>query len=480
MNRLKQRPGTVAVAVGIALLALVAWRFPMTFIVTALIIVAITSTLFSSLEYRWRTFTSNTPETREAISFPKLNTKRLRTRDEIVFTLIVPAYHEKGVIAHTLETLAAQEYPRGQFEILVTLRDDDPETHAAAQAVAERHPGLITVHAAHYPNRSNKSTQMNRVLKYARGRYVVPFDAEDIVAVGLLAYVEALIAETNADVVQGGVQLTNLDNETNGSWFRQLWQYMTNGWFAVHNVMEYRFWFSSRMFYQQQLGFVPLGGNTVFVRTELLRKAGEWNDKCLTEDAYLGVVLSVKHKAKIVAFYDPELATREHTPPRMFGRGSWLGQRTRWGQGFMQVMKSTPWYQLPTLRQRFMALYILGTPLLQAFNAFMLPLALVTMFTLKVPVPLALFMFVPFIPMALIMSLQLLELSAFCRDFSQAAKLRHYISLAFGFIPYQFMLGVAAVMAVIREARGVTSWSKTARSTQIHLDQTPSTEGVTA
>jgi hypothetical protein len=53
-----------------------------------------------------------------------------------------------------------------------------------------------------------------------------------------------------------------------------------------------------------------------------------------------------------------------------------------------------------------MALYILGTPLLQAFNAFMLPLALVTMFTLKVPVPLALFMFVPFIPMALIMSLQ--------------------------------------------------------------------------
>lgn len=435
-----------------------------------LVLTTAVSTVSSFLEYRWRTFTSNTPEAKQAIGFPKrtvASSTKLR-----FFTVIVPARHETDVLEHTLEVLARQQYPRSLYEIIVTLRDDDPHTIAVAQAVAAKHPGLITVHMAPYDAaRSNKAAQMNAVLKLARGEYVVPFDAEDIVMPDLLWCVNALITATNADVVQGGVQLTNLDNDMSGSWWNCMRQYLTNGWFAIHNVMEYRFWFSSRMFYQQQLGFVPLGGNTVFIRTELLKRAGYWSTECLTEDADLGVRLSVEYGAKIVAAYDPENATREHTPPRLIGKGSWLNQRIRWSQGFWQVLRRTEWYKLPTLRQRVMALYILGTPLLQAFNAFVLPLAIVAAFTLKAPVPLAMIMFVPIIPMTLTMSVQLLEVTSFCRDFNQQAKLRHYASLIIGFIPYQLMLGLAAILAVIREGRGIRTWSKTGRSEQIHLQQ---------
>ena len=39
-------------------------------------------------------------------------------------------------------------------------------------------------------------------------------------------------------------------------------------------------------------GFIPLGGNTVFVRTELLRDVGGWDGDCLAEDCELGVRLS--------------------------------------------------------------------------------------------------------------------------------------------------------------------------------------------
>ena len=79
----------------------------------------------------------------------------------------------------------------------------------------------------------------------------------------LFVHVEALIHRTNADIVQGAVQLMNL-----GSAWRE--------WFKVHNVEEYRAWYSSRMAFQVSTGFVPLGGNTVYIRASLLRAAGGW------------------------------------------------------------------------------------------------------------------------------------------------------------------------------------------------------------
>lgn len=477
----RRQLGIAAVAAVAAVMLLFGWRNPMALFIGALLVITAVSTVSSLLEYRWRTYTSNTPEAKQSIGFPKPVTKR--SEELTFFTIIIPAYHESSVLEHTLEVLARQNYPRDRYEVIVTLRDDDPETAAVAYRAAKRHQGLIAVRLGYYDARhSNKPSQMNAVLKYAQGDYVVPFDAEDVVMPDLLRHVDALIAQTGADVIQGGVQLTNLDNEMSGLWWRRAWQYITNGWFAVHNVMEYRFWFSSRMFYQTKLGFVPLGGNTVFIRTDLLRQIDGWDIECLTEDADLGVRLSVEYGAKIVAAYDPALATREHTPPCLTGRGSWLNQRIRWSQGFWQVLRRTPWYKLPTIRQRAMALYILGTPLLQAFNAFVLPVAILAAFTMKAPVPFAMLMFVPLIPMALTMSVQLLELRPFSKDFNQQVKLRHYVSLVLGFLPYQIMLGLAATLAVIREARGVQTWSKTARSEQIHLLQTNhlSPEGGTA
>ena len=98
-------------------------------------------------------------------------------------------------------------------------------------------------------------------LPYCTGDYIGPIDSEDDVAPELLVHVEALIRRSNADIVQGAVQLMNLG---------RTWQ----EWYKVHNVEEYRAWYSSRMAFQVNAGFVPLGGNTVYTRASLLLQSG--------------------------------------------------------------------------------------------------------------------------------------------------------------------------------------------------------------
>ena len=441
-----------------------------TALICVLALFALASTTMSYLEYRWRTYSLEDTERYEAVMFPepRRDPARIKVEDLHSFTLIVPAFHEEDVIGRTLETLAQQKYPRSKFEVLVTLRDDDHGTISAALEVAQRHPDVIRVYVGSFGGLDNKSTQMNAVLPFARGEFVSPIDAEDIVADELLLYVDAMLHRTKADVVQGGVQLTNLDNKSDGPWLGQIANFVRSGWFAVHNCMEYRAWFTSRLQFQQSMNFVPLGGNTVFIRTRFVIEDGGWNDMCLTEDCDLGIRLSVERGAKIVAAYSSTLATREHTPPRIFGKGSLFKQRVRWDQGFWQVMQSAPWTKLPTLGQRLMAFYILGMPLLQAMNVFLLPLCVSTIFYLHAPLWVALLLFQPFIPMTLTLSLQIMELRAFGDEFDIKVRPRHYVSLMIGYFPYQVLIGVAAIVAIAREEVGIRSWSKTARSKNIH------------
>src|SRR3977135_3984716 len=82
----------------------------------------------------------------------------------------------------------------------------------------------------------NKPTALNTALPACRGDVVGIIDAEDDVHPRLLRGVDAAFRATDADVVQGGVQLVN---------FR-------SSWFALRNCLEYFFWFRSRLHLQQR------------------------------------------------------------------------------------------------------------------------------------------------------------------------------------------------------------------------------------
>lgn len=354
------------------------------------------------------------------------------------FTLLVPARHEEEVLGATLDRLADQQHP--DFEILVIVGDDDAGTASVAREAAKRHPELIRVIVdSSVPK--NKPKALNLALQSATGDVVGVFDAEDEVHPRLLRLVDSRFEETNADVVQGGVQLMN---------FR-------TSWWSLRNVLEYYFWFRSRLHFHAKSRFIPLGGNTVFVRKQWLDWSKGWDAECLAEDCDLGVRLS-SAGANVVVAYSPEVVTREETPGSFV---SLLKQRTRWNQGFLQVLGKGEWRQLHTRRQRFFARYLLTMPFIQAATGLLIPISVLLIFTTKVPTIVALITFIPVAPTLVLLAVEFAGLSEFGRIYGQKARIRDYFRLVWGLIPYQIFLALAAIRSVYRHVRGQNAWEKT-------------------
>jgi glycosyltransferase XagB len=378
--------------------------------------------------YAWRT-----PEALEATCF---GAELAAPRSS--FSLIVPARHEELVLEQTLKQLTFLDHP--DYEVLVVVGHDDPGTRNVAELAAERWPDVIRVIVDH-SRPKNKPRALNAALPECRGAIVGVFDAEDGVSPGLLRQIDACMRRTGAHVVQGGVQLMNLQSS----------------WYAARNVLEYFFWFKSRLHLHADRQFVPLGGNTVFVRTRLLRAVGGWDPDCLAEDCDLGVRLSVLG-ARIVVAYDPALVTQEETPGSL---RALLKQRTRWNHGYLQVLRKGDWRRLPARRQRVLAAWTLSMPFLQAVAALVLPLSLVTMLLVELPVPLALVSYAPLLVTVLTVLVELAGLQEFGQAFGVRVRARDHLRVVVGTAPYQWVLGVAAARAVSRELRGERAWEKT-------------------
>jgi cellulose synthase/poly-beta-1,6-N-acetylglucosamine synthase-like glycosyltransferase len=368
------------------------------------------------------------------------------------FSLIVPARHEEAVLETTLSRLVTSDHP--DFEVLVVVGTDDPSTREVAERVAERHPEVVKVVVdTSWPK--NKPKALNAALPYCTGAITGVFDAEDDVHPALLQRVDQCFQKSDADVVQAGVQLMN---------FR-------SSWLTVRNVLEYYFWFRSRLHRHAGQGFVPLGGNTVFVRTQVLRAVSGWDSDCLAEDCELGVRLSALG-AHTAIFYEPELVTREECPPTL---GAFARQRTRWNQGYLQTLFKGYWRRLP-LRQRTLGGYILVTPYLMAIAWVLMPIALATAVTVKAPVPITLISFVPALPMLSMLAVEIAGLGDFCRAYGERASARDYARLILGLPLYQAVLAFAAARAVAREALGNRGWEKTAHL-GLHLTQPAEEQG---
>ncbi|MFL5841152.1 MAG: glycosyltransferase [Thermoleophilaceae bacterium] len=362
------------------------------------------------------------------------------------FSLIVPARHEEAVLEATLSRLVRTDHP--DFEVVVVVGSDDPETREVAERVAGRHPDRVKVVVDHSSPKS-KPRALNTALPHCTGAITGVFDAEDDVHPALLERVDQCFQSTDADVVQAGVQLMN---------FR-------SSWLTVRNVLEYYFWFRSRLHFHSSQGFIPLGGNTVFIRTQLLREVGGWDADCLAEDCELGVRLS-SLGANTVVFYEPELVTREECPPTL---GAFARQRTRWNQGYLQTLARGHWRRLPP-RQRALGLYTLAMPYLMAVVWLTIPVAIATAIAVKAPVPITLISFLPALPMLSMLAVEVAALGDFCRTYGERASARDYMRLVLGLLVYQSVLAFAAVRAVAREARGDRSWEKT-QHLGLHLVQ---------
>ncbi|HZC07745.1 MAG TPA: glycosyltransferase [Ktedonobacterales bacterium] len=358
------------------------------------------------------------------------------------FTVLLPARHEEAVIGRTIEQVCAANYPQELVEVFVICDASDAGTIATVRDKLSD-PRASHVRLIIFADQPvNKPHALNKGLQAAQNDIVTIFDAEDEPHADIFNIINTTMMREDVEVVQGGVRLMN---------------YATH-WFSPLNVLEYYFWFKSALHYFGWSGIVPLGGNTVFVKRTLLKRLEGWDEHCLTEDADLGIRLSVDG-ARIRILCDDEHVTREETPDSI---GALIRQRSRWHQGFLQVFLKGTWKKLPTFSQRALAVYVLTTPFIQGVFALMAPISIFMMVAVKLPVFVAVLTFVPLYGFGLQALIDMLGLVEFMQSHGDNISAKAIICAAIGYFPYQWLLAVAAVRAVLRQARHKTNWEKTA------------------
>ncbi len=366
------------------------------------------------------------------------------TEPRLSFTAILPARHEEEVIATTIGRLVHSNYPASLLQVLVVCSADDTGTIDQANRKIDelRAEGFTNAEVVIFDDLPiNKPHGLNCALRRSRCDVVTIFDAEDEMHPDILAVVNTVMSSEKVNIVQAGVQLMNYNSN----------------WYSTFNVLEYFFWFKSRLHHHAKYGSIPLGGNTCFFSRELLERVGGWDESNLTEDAEIGLRMSALGE-KIRVIYDDRYVTKEETPPTL---GSFIRQRTRWNQGFMQTLRKGTWKQMPTRHQRFLAFYTLAFPYAQSILGLYTPAALLMMFVLHAPVPVALVSFLP----VLLLIAHFLTAAIGLREFTEAhglvATRVTVVKMALTWLPYQLVMAYASVRALRRQLTGQGNWEKT-------------------
>jgi cellulose synthase/poly-beta-1,6-N-acetylglucosamine synthase-like glycosyltransferase len=352
------------------------------------------------------------------------------------FSLIVAARQEAAVLPATLAALTRTDHPH--FEILVVVEAGDAPTVLAAQAAALEAPDRIRVLVrAGGPGR--KPAALNYALAHCRYDVVGVFDADGIVQPGLLRAVDECFSVTGVDAVQAGNQpFTGRPR-----------------WYELHNMLEFYLMFLNESAPVPDR-LIRLSGNSVFVRTALLRALGGWRETALAEDCDLGIRLTARG-ARLAFLYRPELATMEETPISLT---AFVRQRTRWNQGFLQVLQDGGWRSLPTGALRRAAADLLLTNLARALLGVGLPMLVLAAAVTGSPL-----VWAPAIaafPGALNAVLTSGLLRSFAREFPIPVRLHQHLQVLLGWPAYQLLLVVPAIRAVIRQLAGRDDWEKSA------------------
>ncbi len=360
------------------------------------------------------------------------------------FTVMLPARHEEEVIQTTIERVVQAHYPLSLLEVVVICSADDTGTIAKAQEKITqlRHNGVENVRVVTFKNGPiNKPHGLNVGLRSTQNEVVTIFDAEDDIHPDIFNVVNTVLLDEEVSVVQCGVQLMN---------------YQSN-WYSTLNVLEYFFWFKSRLHYHAHLGMTPLGGNTVFFTRDVLERVGGWDEQNLTEDADIGIRIGCLGE-RVRVIYDDRYVTREETPPTL---NHFIRQRTRWSQGFLQTLMKGEWRHFPTVEQKLLALYTLGFPSTQAMLGLYVIVSVVMMFTVKVSVLIALILNLPFYLLAAHFTLAIVGLYEFTDAHGLKPSWKTPLIMALGYMPYQWVLSYASLRATTRQLRGINNWEKT-------------------
>lgn len=232
-----------------------------------------------------------------------------------LYTILVPLSREASVVSDLVAALSAINYPREKLDIKLILEPGDEDTAQALRGIAL--DPCFEIFVAPNIEPKTKPKALRAALPFARGEYLVIYDAEDRPHPDQLR--AAFDCFRNSDRKLACVQAKlSIDNEK-------------QTFFAAHFRAEYAGLFDVLLPALHKLGLpIPLGGTSNHFRTSVLREVGAWDPHNVTEDADLGVRLArFGYETGVV-----DSTTFEEAPEALRG---WLPQRTRWMKGWLQT-----------------------------------------------------------------------------------------------------------------------------------------------
>lgn len=232
-----------------------------------------------------------------------------------IYTVLVPVYREAAILPGLMSNLMALDYPPAKLDIIILLEENDPETWEAARAM--KPPGNVRLLRIPAGAPQTKPKACNVGLFFARGEYLVIYDAEDRPDPDQLK--KAVIAFQRGDDSLACVQASlNYFNAGENALTRMF-------------TTEYSFWFDYMLPGLDALRLpIPLGGTSNHFRTDMLRRLGGWDPFNVTEDADLGIRASAKgYTVGVINSTTFEEANNHY--------GNFIRQRSRWIKGYMQT-----------------------------------------------------------------------------------------------------------------------------------------------
>ena len=226
----------------------------------------------------------------------------LREEDLPVFTVLVPMFREAAMLPQLAQALRNLDYPLGKLDIKIVLESGDRETIEAARTLGLE--GVFEIIVVPRSEPQTKPKACNFALRFARGEYLVIYDAEDRPEPDQLRKVVATFRRSppNTACVQCRLNYYNV----------------SENWLTCMFTLDYTLWFDQVLPGLERLGMpIPLGGTSNHFRTEVLRELHAWDPFNVTEDADLGI--RIGQKGYRVGVVELDHVRRGQLPRRSMG-----------------------------------------------------------------------------------------------------------------------------------------------------------------
>ncbi|MDZ7838027.1 MAG: glycosyltransferase [Actinomycetota bacterium] len=286
----------------------------------------------------------------------KHETIKEEIKDYPVYTVLVPLFHEpEQVLESIIGAIKDLDYPQNKLDVIFLFEKKDKHTIKLAKSLNP--PSSWRFFFVPNGTPTTKPKACNYGLYFARGKYLVIYDAEDIPEPDQLK--KALTAFTNSSEEYATFQAFLNYYNRNENFLTRMF------------TLEYTYWFDYMLSGLFKFNLpIPLGGTSNHFKVDVLRKISGWDPFNVTEDADLGVRMAAESKkVGVINSTTYEEANSSY--------GNWIRQRSRWIKGYMQtslVYNRSPLRLIKTLgftRWASFQMIVTGTPFTFLINPIM-------------------------------------------------------------------------------------------------------------